>query len=187
MGFSIFKSLNFGKLVKLNVTTSGASISFGPPGARINYKVFGKDQGKTSINAQKSVFGIPIRYRKTLITGNNEDDEFKWKNSYGVGHQQMNYEHKLIISEIQELRQEQNLEAILERLDSHTRTHFSNEELLLEHYQVSNYQEHKQAHEDLLAKLKTTSPKDSYQELTKWWKEHLTTLDASYKPYLKKS
>jgi hemerythrin len=185
MGFSIFKSFKLGSLLKVNLTSSGVSISAGPTGAKITYKLLGKDQGKTSINAQKSLFGIPIRYRKTLISGNN-DQEFRWKNSYGVGNRQMNYEHKLIIGEVQELKDAQDLEGILERIALHTRTHFSNEELLLQHYQVPNYEAHKQAHDDLLARLKTPT-KEDYQSLAAWWEEHLTTLDKSYAPYLKKS
>ncbi len=182
MGVSILKSLNLGSLLKLNLSTSGVSFSVGPKGARLNYKLLGQSQGRITINAQKSVFGIPIRYRKTLLS----KQEFKWSSKYGVCNKQMNYEHKVIINELNELQQPGNLEEILSRIEVHTKTHFENEELLLQHYQVPNYQEHKQAHDKLLASLTTLAPKDSYKHLTDWWKEHLTTLDASYKDYVKK-
>ena len=99
----------------------------------------------------------------------------------------MNQEHKIIISQINQLKDNNDLEGILHDLYENTRMHFENEELLMSHYDVPNYTEHKKAHDTLLMQYHKIDPNNSYEILSAWWNEHLLTLDKSYAIYIKKT
>jgi hemerythrin len=124
----------------------------------------------------------------------------KWKAEYSVGNDLLDRQHHKIIDLLNYLhsaiRQKESISAssILLELIHYTRTHFADEESLMEKNSFPDCHSHKIAHERLIQKTRKINELknsvsgdislDLFQFLKQWWLSHILEVDMKYKGYL---
>jgi hemerythrin len=85
------------------------------------------------------------------------DTPLKWDDSFLIGIEQLDYEHKVLINDINRLHQElagQNerseIEKCLGEIYARMRAHFALEERVMKENKYSFFEEHKREHDELL-------------------------------------
>jgi hemerythrin len=122
----------------------------------------------------------------------------EWDESFNVGVEQMNDEHKVIIDLIGQLfmmsESDTPFEKIvntLEELSSFTSKHFTDEEAYMESVDYQYLKEHQKIHEtlkmdlnDFIAQIKESKILSApfFHFLNMWLREHIQTADMSYHP-----
>ena len=124
-----------------------------------------------------------------------------WSDSYNVGIDQIDRQHKKIVSFLNELyaamqdgKGNDVLGKVLSDLVVYTKTHFATEEKLMERHNYPDFQNHKNVHEKMAAKVLdlnqqfrdgvVTSPIQITNFLKKWLTSHINDTDKKYGPYL---
>ncbi|WP_163339581.1 bacteriohemerythrin [Desulfopila sp. IMCC35008] len=121
----------------------------------------------------------------------------KWRESYNIGIESMDLQHKLIIELINKLynmiRQEESstmIAEILEEMKIYAEEHFREEESLLETHKYPALSEHRDQHQVYREKLQDLlinndeAIMDTYTFLRKWWTEHIMNEDKQYSEFL---
>jgi len=126
---------------------------------------------------------------------------FIWNESYSVGINTIDEQHKKLIGIINRLytsfmekKQAEDISEIMKELADYTRYHFSNEERLFREKKYPLAAEHTKEHENFIDELYQLKTKfDSAPSvltlkvmtfLQKWLKEHILINDKKYIPYL---
>ncbi len=126
---------------------------------------------------------------------------FPWKDEFSVGSREMDAQHHMLVDIINRLycamdqkKEKQNLNSILDELMKYAQTHFGSEESLMDRSRYPNLLEHKARHvgfsKDVLARRAMLSDGKSVSalELVYWLKDwlsiHILREDKSYAPYL---
>jgi len=85
----------------------------------------------------------------------------EWDDSLSVGVQQVDKEHKKLVDLVNNLndsmkngKSKEALQQVFNELVDYTMTHFSNEELLMQNVNYSNFTAHKREHDELAKKVK---------------------------------
>jgi hemerythrin-like metal-binding protein len=122
----------------------------------------------------------------------------EWSEDFNVGVEEMNDEHKVIISLIGELfdkhENETDFDSTLKTLDElvkYTVKHFDDEEKFMESINYSEITSHKLIHKKLLADLESFGKKvteerklddDFFNFLNMWLTAHIKGIDMKYSP-----
>ncbi len=125
---------------------------------------------------------------------------FVWNDSYDVGIEEVNRQHKVLINIINEInnllkngRSPMLLRRVLEGLVDYTKHHFGYEEYLLEKNNYPDFDEHKAKHVKLLGQVsdfvnRIDRGEDVAAELldflTSWLAKHIKGADMKYSSYL---
>ena len=124
-----------------------------------------------------------------------------WSDSYSVGIEKIDTQHKKIVSFLNELYEAMQdgqgkdaLGKVLADLVVYTKTHFATEEKLMAQHSFPDFQTHKAVHEKMAAKVLdlnqqyqegvVTSPIQITNFLKKWLTHHINETDKKYGPYL---
>jgi len=128
---------------------------------------------------------------------------FEWKDSFSVGIDSIDEDHKGMLKIINELfdaishgMAKEHLSSILAKLVSYTKTHFKREETYFEKTNYPYYEEHKQEHEAFILKINTLQNDfnkgdlkisiDLLKLLTDWLVNHILSSDRKYKEHFQK-
>ncbi len=126
----------------------------------------------------------------------------EWNDSFSVGNEVIDKQHKGLFdllnnlsSEFDEQKENRLLEGTLEKLFDYTKYHFSTEEYLMRKANYSDYQKHKDEHDEFIKKVKNfisnfidgkeTLTSDIIDFLMEWIKKHIAEVDRKYVPFLK--
>lgn len=124
-----------------------------------------------------------------------------WSENYSVGIEKIDRQHKKIVSFLNELYEAMQcgqgkdvLGKVLSNLVLYTKTHFATEEQLMAHHKFPDYQNHKNIHAKMAAKVldlnqqyldgALTSPIQITNFLKKWLTNHINETDKKYSPFL---
>ncbi len=119
----------------------------------------------------------------------------KWKLDYSIGDASVDFEHELMISQINELYEQLGdpvdidaIETVLGEIHADISAHFALEERLMREAGYAEYEDHKDDHEDLLDQIHDLM--DSFAEdpekgrkvlqtrLSNWFSHHFSSFDA---------
>ena len=125
----------------------------------------------------------------------------KWSDKYSVNVTEIDEQHKKLISLVNEMydamrvgKGKDILGAVIAELVNYTVYHFHTEELLLQQYNYSKYNEHKEMHDSLSKKARDL--KEEFEKgnkpttidvmllLTNWLNAHILVEDKKYEPCL---
>ncbi|MBU0484036.1 MAG: bacteriohemerythrin [Proteobacteria bacterium] len=127
---------------------------------------------------------------------------FVWKDDYSVNIKEIDTQHKKLIDMINELHEAMSerrgkdvLNDILAKLANYTVSHFSTEERIMRTNDYPAYQEHREKHEKMTAKVlalqnevktgKGTITLEVMNFLKNWLDKHILGTDKQYAPFLK--
>jgi methyl-accepting chemotaxis protein len=132
--------------------------------------------------------------------GHNYEVLFAWDDSYDVGIEEVNRQHKVLINILNEIynlqknqRSGQMIRRVLEGLVEYTVNHFGYEEYLMNKYGYPDYDGHKISHQKLLGQVTSFVNRldrgdDVADELLdflkQWLSKHIKVTDKSYGPFL---
>lgn len=119
----------------------------------------------------------------------------KWESEYSVGDAAIDYEHEMMIQQINTLYDQVDastdsgtIEAILGEIHADISAHFALEERMMREANYIEYEDHKEDHEDLLDQLHEVmdsffqKPEDREEalklKLSNWFGHHFSTFDA---------
>ncbi len=119
----------------------------------------------------------------------------KWKPEYSVGDAAIDYEHQMMIEQINTLYDQAGsssdsdaIEAMLGEIHADISAHFALEERMMREARYIEYEDHKEDHEELLDQLLEMmnsyfqSPEDREEalksKLSNWFGTHFSTFDA---------
>ncbi len=125
----------------------------------------------------------------------------KWRDSYSVGVEKFDEEHKLLVGLINELfevvRDKKNVDSLqdaIAKLIEYTRMHFADEEEAMEEMAYPYLEEHREIHANLLQQVlefqeelrseKEELRTDFYKFLREWLMNHILEEDMKYSTYL---
>jgi len=125
----------------------------------------------------------------------------KWRDSYSVGVEKFDEEHKVLVELINELyilvRDKKSLEALqssMDKLIEYTKVHFVDEEEAMEDAGYPLLEEHKGIHANLLEQVLEFQDEmrkgnnhlqiDLYKFLREWLMNHILDEDMKYSTYL---
>ena len=128
--------------------------------------------------------------------------EIIWNDDYSVGVQQLDEQHKKIISFINRLVNDTNLSVYSESLNEaltemlkYSIEHLRYEENLLKENDYPDFDSHKQFHEDYIKRSSEFSisamdsdyrvPTEVISYLRDWWEHHILEEDMKYKEFFK--
>ncbi len=128
----------------------------------------------------------------------------EWSDELSVGIQEIDEQHKVLVSLINELHDaiherhgKEVSSEILQRLADYTKIHFAVEESLFRIFDYPGYEEHKKQHDELIreivdlqAKINSGKTNISFQLLhflKMWLTQHILDSDKEYVPHLLKS
>ena len=143
------------------------------------------------------LIGIPFIHDKII-----SKRFVKWKDSYSVGVESIDNDHKKLLGMINQLQtaahystDDTMVETILNELIDYTKYHFSREEGLMTESNYPNTQQHKQQHVEMITQVErficeyrkngTHTIDDVIQYLKSWLINHINGCDQDYSPYLK--
>jgi hemerythrin len=125
-----------------------------------------------------------------------------WNNSYSVGNEKIDYQHKQIIKMINTLLDDyihldassDQLHDLLNSMTTYFRNHFNEEEKFLEEIGYPEIEKHKKLHFhyidktvdfnfDVMAKKDNIS-NDMMKFLIHWWENHILIEDMKFKEFL---
>jgi len=126
----------------------------------------------------------------------------KWKDSYSVGIESIDNDHKKLLGMINQLQtashyetHEGMVEEILNELVSYTKYHFTREEEMMREFNYPEYEVHKKQHEAMITQVshfideyknhENHTINDVIQYLKTWLINHINGCDKEYSPYLK--
>ena len=133
------------------------------------------------------------------------DDSVVWDNSFSVGFDPIDDQHKVLVGMTNEMFQacEQGVIAadmaflqIIQKALGYAETHFSDEEGYLREVNYPYLDEQKEQHEDFVAEVQKSieefeagniEPVYLARYLKKWLLNHIAVYDKKYSPYLAKS
>jgi len=121
----------------------------------------------------------------------------EWCNELSVGIEEIDSQHKILVSLLNEvheaIQQGRTLEAtrgVIDRLDEYTRVHFAVEESLMRILHYPDYEQHKEEHDRLVARLAGLRQKlgedkgalgfELAQLLKHWLTNHIMEVDRRY-------
>jgi hemerythrin len=124
-----------------------------------------------------------------------------WSESYSVGIEKIDRQHKKIVSFLNELFEAMQtgqgkdvLGKVLADLVIYTKTHFATEEQLMAQADFPDFRKHKEIHEKMAAKVLdlnqqyrdgvVNSPIQITKFLKKWLTSHISETDKKYGPFL---
>jgi hemerythrin len=124
----------------------------------------------------------------------------EWSNRYGTGVMQIDQEHKRLVALINELYDAMSkgqgdavLGKVLNGLAAYCKTHFANEERLMQQHGYPAFTEHKGIHDRLTAKVggmlqdfkdgKALSTVQTVNFLKDWLNKHILETDRKYAPF----
>jgi hemerythrin len=130
--------------------------------------------------------------------------KLEWDNSYSVGVDDFDAEHKLLFGFINDLREsligrkgKEIVDHVLNGLLDYANTHFFHEEILLVKHGYPDYEAHKAEHEKFLSEVRglyvrfhadNSESKLISAEIigvvTEWLQEHIMKIDRAYAPFL---
>jgi len=127
---------------------------------------------------------------------------FQWNESYRVGHQEIDAQHKRLFQLAEELhtamaagKGKQMLSQTLANLISYTKSHFASEERLMQRYAYPDYAAHKIEHDQLTNKViafqndfnagRTMLSLDLMQFLKNWLGHHIGQIDQKVAAYIR--
>ncbi len=129
---------------------------------------------------------------------------FQWTEEYSVENTHIDGQHKRLFEIINELfeamkkkEEIKKIEAIFESLESYGKTHFEDEEKLMQDSNYPDFEEHKKAHAVFFEQIKGLKEKLSLGEkvyavpietlifVRNWLKQHILQTDKLYAPYIK--
>lgn len=119
----------------------------------------------------------------------------KWKPEYSVGDAAIDYEHQMMIEQINTLYDQIDsstdsdaIEAMLGEIHADISAHFALEERMMREANYIEYEDHKEDHEELLDQLHELmegyfqNPENTKEalklKLSSWFKDHFSTFDA---------
>jgi len=119
----------------------------------------------------------------------------KWKAEFSVGNAAIDYEHEMMIQQINHLYDQlgtsadpASLDSVLGEIHADISAHFALEERMMRQANYVEYEEHKEDHEELLDQLHELmdavfqNPEDSEEllklKLSNWFGHHFSTFDA---------
>ena len=119
----------------------------------------------------------------------------KWKPEFSVGDAAIDYEHEMMIQQINTLYDQLGasadsaaIEAVLGEIHADVSAHFALEERMMRQANYIEYEDHKEDHEELLDQLHELmdgyfqSPEDRDEllklKLSNWFSHHFSTFDA---------
>jgi hemerythrin len=125
----------------------------------------------------------------------------RWKPSYSVGIEVIDQDHRRLLHLINRFQNavhypvdDHFTQQTLNELVAYTRYHFAREENLLEEYGFPDLEQHRQQHNDMIAKVEEAiaryeyAPEDSIEDLIEFLKQwlihHICGSDRAYGPYL---
>ena len=132
-------------------------------------------------------------------------DTVKWHDRYSVGFEEMDADHKHLLSLIQEASALSKLDVndeevikkfkvVLDQLVAYTKSHFQREEKLMRDNGFPDLERHQGIHQDLVENLrgmqqefKASGPKVFSKLvvfLSTWWNSHILGTDQEYAAYL---
>jgi len=126
----------------------------------------------------------------------------QWNNSMSVGIEEIDQQHKKLVSLIDDLYQamskgkgKEELEIIFKELFDYVKTHFFAEEKLMFVHHYDGYEGHKREHQKFVEQLKKYKEKFDQGDrkvaievskfLKEWLINHIMKTDQQYAPYLK--
>jgi hemerythrin-like metal-binding protein len=126
----------------------------------------------------------------------------EWQDCYSVNNERIDQQHKRIVAMINQLGEAMEngserpaLIKILSDLAGYTKTHFKDEECLMEEHAYPDLVEHRQRHVDLNRRLadfyrnfytgSRPHPDEIMAFLQSWLFDHILEQDKLYAPYLK--
>jgi len=127
---------------------------------------------------------------------------FQWSESYSVGHQEIDVQHKRLFQLAEELHSamaagkgKQVLSQTLNSLISYTKGHFASEEGLMKRYNYPDYPAHKAEHEKLTSQVlafqtdfnagRAVMTIDLMHFLKTWLANHIGKIDQKVASYIK--
>ena len=127
--------------------------------------------------------------------------ELKWRDSYEIGVNFIDEDHKSLLNIILDIKKEietgdpSNLSVLLNNFINETKSHFSREEAFLDKTEYPGLRKHKTYHKELLRKIETTKDKLEIMEEKKDIKRHFDSMarfifddilqgDINFKSYL---
>lgn len=128
---------------------------------------------------------------------------FEWKDSYSVGIESIDEDHKGLINIINELfdavshgKAKEHLSGVLAKLIDYTKIHFKREETYFEKTNYPLLEEHKQQHDAFIVrinnlqkdfdKMNLTISVELLKFLTDWLVNHILSVDRKYKEHFQK-
>ena len=131
-------------------------------------------------------------------------EKFHWDDTYSVGVSQMDDEHRIILSTINQMMDapegsagSESITNILARLTKYASKHFEHEELLLKEHEYpelsSQRREHQRFRREVAAFCMSmmderTPTQAAFEDLLRflrdWWKEHILVNDMKYRSFL---
>lgn len=130
-------------------------------------------------------------------------ERLEWQESYSVGIQEIDDQHKELIKIINDLQEaleldkdSESIAKILEAVVDYTHHHFAYEEKLLEKHGYPDLEEHKKLHVEYRNKM--ADLKEQFEssrmffkpklvkEILLWLRRHILQVDMEYSRYLKK-
>jgi hemerythrin len=121
-----------------------------------------------------------------------------WQESYSVGDNALDAQHKQILSIVNDLHQIKDadkdidvLKALMDRLVQYTMSHFQHEERLMREFGYPDLANHKAEHDsmrrrtrELREHLNLMTSRDLLRFLKEWWTGHIQSEDMCYVPFL---
>lgn len=121
--------------------------------------------------------------------------QIEWTPAYSIGNAEVDREHQLLISQINQLYDQLSqpmdliaIEAMLTEIQTDISTHFALEELLMQEAGFAEFETHRQDHERLLDQIQdmifhfTEDPKSGKEllanRLSDWFSHHFKSFDA---------
>lgn len=140
--------------------------------------------------------------------GEDSKDQFRWSERLSVGNDQMDGEHKMLISYLNiignykmkydagDSLSHEAVRGVIKRLIDYTVVHFRDEEVLLARYGYPNIESHKAIHRHLVEQVKMLADKFEsqgvavvpvlYNFVSVWLKDHIMGVDQRYAKYVGK-
>lgn len=126
---------------------------------------------------------------------------FAWKDSYSIGVQEIDAQHRRLFSLADELHSAMNsgkgkeiLEQVLHNLVTYTKTHFASEERLMQKCGYAELPAHKAQHDSLTQQVvklqddfkagKAMLSVEVMQFLSNWLRHHIGSTDRKYVPFV---
>ncbi len=124
--------------------------------------------------------------------------EIRWDDSYSVGIDKIDSQHKIIIKLINDLNEKlsagvnrEDLDSVMKELYKYTKFHFQEEEELMEKYKFPLFNEHLKMHREFVGRLQTICKNDDIfmdgvsiiSFLCEWLINHILEEDKKYSSY----
>ena len=129
---------------------------------------------------------------------------FAWKDSYSIGVQEIDAQHRRLFALAEQLHAAMNsgkgkdvMAPVLQNLIDYTKTHFAAEERLMQRCRYPNFTEHKAQHDQMTAKVLQLQRDfqagtgaisiEVMQFLNAWLRQHIGDSDRKYTPFVNKA